>query len=67
MQFLVYYFIFDQLLYLCYSTGSVHLSWNSVCFADVKAWRTPSLLLKFILITDNRRQERCIVKIIICM
>ena len=31
-------------------------------FEDVKAWRIPSLLWKFIPITDSRRQERCIVK-----
>ena len=31
-------------------------------FEDVQAWRILSLLWKFILITDSRRQERCIVK-----
>ena len=31
-------------------------------FEDVKAGRIPSLLRKFIPITDSRRQERCIVK-----
>ena len=31
-------------------------------FGDVNAWRIPSLLWKFIPITNSRRQERCIVK-----
>ena len=31
-------------------------------FEDAKAWRIASLLSKFIPITNNRRQERCIVK-----
>ena len=33
----------------------------------VKAWRITSLLRKFIPITDNRRQEICIVKTRMCM
>ena len=62
MHFSVKHDIFDQAFHLFIISGWCRQVGIQSVFDDVKAWRIPSLLLKFIPITDNRRQERCIVK-----